>query len=209
MPASAAGSVRSKNSRASYRSKGSKQSYVDESLFGSKNNRPNTGTAPGGAAVVSMQDLRKIREQTEKGQKADAVIIPKNELERIKGSTKITTKEEQKQSKKMLEEQKEKQRSAANARKKRMMAMDQERASKVPPSEYQQEQNKKKEGLLQKAQDELDEEKDEVKHMNQMVNYSKCVTIRDKQLEEQKKLEEEYKDEDKRLDLMMEIERLR
>ena len=35
----------------------------------------------------------------------------------------------------------------------------------------------------------LDEELDDVKHMNQMVLYSKVVTIRDKQLNENKRLE--------------------
>ena len=45
--------------------------------------------------------------------------------------------------------------------------------------------------------------------MNQMVLYSKVVTIRDKQLEENKRLESEWTDEQKRLDLMMEIERLK
>ena len=45
--------------------------------------------------------------------------------------------------------------------------------------------------------------------MNQMVLYSKVVTIRDKQLEENKRLEAEWLDEQKRLDLMMEIERLK
>lgn len=39
--------------------------------------------------------------------------------------------------------------------------------------------------------------------------YSKCVTIRDKQLDEQKLLEDEYREEEKRLDIMMEIERLK
>jgi hypothetical protein len=38
----------------------------------------------------------------------------------------------------------------------------------------------------------LDEEHDDVKHMNQMMLYSKVVTIRDKQKEEQKRLEEEF-----------------
>lgn len=42
-----------------------------------------------------------------------------------------------------------------------------------------------------------------------MVLYSKVVTIRDKQLEENKKLEQEYIEEQKKLDLMMEIERLK
>ena len=55
----------------------------------------------------------------------------------------------------------------------------------------------------------LDEEHDDVKHMNQMMLYSKVVTIRDKQLEESKRLESEWLEEQKRLDLMMEIERLK
>jgi hypothetical protein len=45
--------------------------------------------------------------------------------------------------------------------------------------------------------------------MNQMVLYSKVVTIRDKQINENKKLEQEWVDEQKKLDLMMEIERLK
>jgi len=42
-----------------------------------------------------------------------------------------------------------------------------------------------------------------------MMLYSKVVTIRDQQKEEQKKLEDEWINEQKRLDLMMEIERLK
>ena len=45
--------------------------------------------------------------------------------------------------------------------------------------------------------------------MNQMVLYSKVVTIRDKQLAENKRLESEWIEEQKKLDLMMEIERLK
>ena len=45
--------------------------------------------------------------------------------------------------------------------------------------------------------------------MNQMVLYAKVVTIRDKQLEENKVLESHWVEEQKRLDLMMEIERLK
>ena len=55
----------------------------------------------------------------------------------------------------------------------------------------------------------MDEEHDDVKHMNQMMLYSKVVTIRDKQLDENKRLESDWVNEQKRLDLMMEIERLK
>lgn len=55
----------------------------------------------------------------------------------------------------------------------------------------------------------MDNDMDDVKHMNQMVLYSKVVTIRDKQLLENKRLEAEWIEEQKKLDLMMEIERLK
>lgn len=45
--------------------------------------------------------------------------------------------------------------------------------------------------------------------MNAMMLYSKVVTIRDKQLKENKKLEQDWAEEQKRLDLLMEIERLK
>ena len=55
----------------------------------------------------------------------------------------------------------------------------------------------------------MDNDLDDVKQMNQMVLYSKVVTIRDKQLDENKRLESEWIEEQKKLDLMMEIERLK
>lgn len=89
------------------------------------------------------------------------------------------------------------------------MEMDRERAFKLPPTEQEVLTRKRDQGLLSKAQMQLDEEHDDVKHMNQMVLYSKVVTIRDKQLEENKQLEREWVEEQKRLDIMMEIERLK
>jgi hypothetical protein len=87
--------------------------------------------------------------------------------------------------------------------------MDRERAKKVAPTDIEQSNRNKDVGILSKAQAQLDEELDDVKHMNQMVLYSKVVTIRDKQLQENKELEYEWVEEQKKLDLMMEIERLK
>jgi len=90
-----------------------------------------------------------------------------------------------------------------------MLEMDAQRATKIKPTQYQANEKNKAETLLSKAQKKLDEDLDDVKHMNQMVLYSKVVTIRDKQLEENKRLEQEWIEEQKKLDLMMEIERLK
>lgn len=97
----------------------------------------------------------------------------------------------------------------SKARKTKMVEMDQQRASKVKPEEWQVLEKNKADTLLSKAQKKLDEELDDVKHMNQMVLYSKVVTIRDKQIHENKRLEHEWVEEQKKLDLMMEIERLK
>lgn len=90
-----------------------------------------------------------------------------------------------------------------------MIAMDEQRAQKIQPTEQQKYQAAKNETLLSKAQKRMDNDLDDVKQMNQMVLYSKVVTIRDKQLEENKRLEAEWIEEQKKLDLMMEIERLK
>lgn len=127
----------------------------------------------------------------------------------MKATTKIQTKEQEIQQRRLLEEQKDSAMAAAKARKQRMLELDKERANKMPLSEQQILDKEKADGLLTKAQQIMDEDHDDVKHMNQMMLYSKVVTIRDRQLEEAKRLEQEWVEEQKRLDLMMEIERLK
>jgi hypothetical protein len=63
--------------------------------------------------------------------------------------------------------------------------------------------------LLAGAQQQRDEARDAVKKMNQMMLYAKCVAIRDRQLEEKKEIEAHQKEEAKKLDTMMEVNRLK
>ena len=44
--------------------------------------------------MVSKDELRTIRDQAGKGLKADAIILPKHELDRIKAATVIQSKDE-------------------------------------------------------------------------------------------------------------------
>ena len=165
-----------------------------------------------GAAIIGADELRKLREDliSGKGEAArEAAILSKDEIERMKRSTKIQSVQEKKDQMKIEQEMKQTSLAASNARKAKMQEMDKNRASKLPPSEIEVRQQEQAQGLLSKAQTQLDEELDDVKHMNQMVLYSKVVTIRDKQLEENKRLEADWVNEQKRLDLMMEIERLK
>jgi hypothetical protein len=63
--------------------------------------------------------------------------------------------------------------------------------------------------MLTHAEQLLAEQQDEAKAMNQMMLYSKCVTIRDAQLEERKHMMLEEEEESRRLDMIMEIERMK
>jgi len=66
-----------------------------------------------------------------------------------------------------------------------------------------------KNSVLEKAKQMLDEDMDDVKHMNQMMLYSKIVTIRDAQIQEKRSVQAEREEEERQLDMMMEIERLK
>lgn len=67
-------------SRASQRSKASN---VDETLFGGKGTNASKGL-PQNATVVSLDEIRSIRNKTLKNNQNDAVIISKSDMERIK-----------------------------------------------------------------------------------------------------------------------------
>lgn len=131
-------------------------------------------------AVVTQDMLRSIRDETVKKPSRQAAVIDRNEIEKMKSRTKIETAEMIKEQAKLATQMRDTKLADSNARKARMQAMDKERANKVPPSDIEQANRNKDVGILSKAQAQLDEELDDVKHMNQMVLYSKVVTIRDK-----------------------------
>ena len=55
----------------------------------------------------------------------------------------------------------------------------------------------------------VDKDDDHIKELNILCKYAKIATIRDRQLDERKKMEDMYRKKEGRLDLMMEMERLK
>ena len=107
----------------------------------------------------------------------------------------------------MMNEQKTQQMAAANARKNKMQAQDRERQKNAPLEvKIKTYENN---SLLANVQNAIDEGYDDVKGMNKLVLESKIMTVRDRQLEENRLLEQNWVEEQKRLDMMMEIERLK
>lgn len=95
------------------------------------------------------------------------------------------------------------------AHKERIKEIDKQKTGKGIKSDIEKENLQSTNNLLAQAKQMMDEEHDLVKDMNKLVLYSKVATIRDKQLEEKKTIISEYKNQNMKIDLMMEYERLK
>merc|ERR1712232_1364971 len=94
-------------------------------------------------------------------------------------------------------------------RKEKIKQMEEERKKNAMMNDQEKEGRAQKNSVLERAKQMLDENMDDVKHMNQMVLYSKVVTIRDAQIQEKRQCQAEKEEEERCLDCMMEIERLK
>ena len=97
----------------------------------------------------------------------------------------------------------------ARERKEKMIAMEAKRKANLAKSDLEVEDEGKMSNLLENAERARDEQLDDVKKMNQMMLYAKCVTIRDAQLLEKQMIQKEKADHEKAIDMLMEQERLK
>eukprot|EP00755_Sulcionema_specki_P039555 Sspe_Gene.113042::Locus_96919_Transcript_1_1_Confidence_1.000_Length_759::g.113042::m.113042 len=146
--------------------------------------------------------------QAYQAQPDNTVVITASELLRLRDL--VTRADKEKARTAMQAEEKAKLMAVAAERKQRQQAVDEERRSKgvvKPIEEIEKEISQKAD--ISKAQMKMDEELDEVKYMNKIMLYTKCVTIRDAQIAEKQAINYEKAEEEKRLDMVMEMERLK
>lgn len=170
-------------------------SSVDQTLFGSRRNTPGSRARSRNGLSATVQ--------------ADSVVIGWSELQKIKASARISRPGD-KSSARTTQNRAQGRLSKAAARKEKMLKLENERKAQKPKlregQKVEQQRNRSIYGNARKA---MDEELDDVKHMNQMMLYAKCATIRDKQIAEKQRIRQQKEDDERRLDAMMELERLR
>ena len=140
--------------------------------------------------------------------KSNISILNCEDYERIKQNAKNTSQENVLNQKIIKTQQKETQLAKARAHLERIRQFDRRRP-KLPWLNGDQELEKEKTQILLNAKQCKEEEYDLSKRMNQLLHYAKVVTIRDIQKKESKKIDAEYKKKEEKLDLMMELERLK
>merc|ERR1719253_2109467 len=181
------------------------RSQVDETLFGGGGG----GRRVEQEIAIVGKDTVQVRKKTRKQEQSDMVVVPASEMLRIRNNAVLRSKQEEEQEKRSAQALQEQRQAKAKERKERMLRLEEQRKKKEMLTEFDKEDRAQKNGVLEKAKQKLDEEMDDVKHMNQMMLYSKIVTIRDAQIQEKRYVQQEKEEEERQLDMMMEIERLK
>ena len=120
----------------------------------------------------------------------------------------MSTKEEAQNRQKILEQQKECQLAKAKAHINKLKEIDKTRPQ-YPQSQADKEKIIEGNSILANARKAKEAELDAAKDMEALLKYAKVVTIRDIQKQEHKDMEKAYKQKEEKLDLMMELERLK
>lgn len=173
-------------------------SYVDESLFGSK---------PGSRSRIGRTGARMMGNNGSPAN--DPVRITRAEWNRIVASTRIVTDDIRRSEEKEKRERDFEARKEAKAKRDKMAALEAKRIANLPKSFLQQRQAAEKTVVRGKAEFLRQEEQDDVKAMNAMVQYARTVAVRDNQLKEKQLHKQLDKLENIRQGLIMEIDRLK
>lgn len=195
-----AASVGSRKSTARYKSVGA--GGVDESLFGG-------GKGPAQTGGMSKAKLEKLVNEKPTHVETDSIVITGNELDRLRKLATVVNKADIERERQEAEAAKAAAQAKARERKEKMIAMEAKRKANLAKSDLEMEDESKMSNLLENAERARDEQLDDVKHMNQMMLYAKCVTIRDAQLLEKQMIQKEKADHEKAIDMAMEQERLK
>ncbi len=170
----------------------SKDSDVDETLFGTKRKPRRSGPTN----VISKDFLQKT-------------TISASRLREIKARAELVTAKDVEARKKREDEERRAKYEKAEARKERMRKKERERKSQNRLTEMEIKDELELNATLAKAKDMVLEQHDIVKTMRRKMAYAQCARIREAQIAEKEERERQNKAFEERLDTLMEIDRLR
>eukprot|EP00697_Spironema_sp_BW2_P008197 gnl/Spiro4/22712_TR11208_c0_g1_i1.p1 gnl/Spiro4/22712_TR11208_c0_g1~~gnl/Spiro4/22712_TR11208_c0_g1_i1.p1 ORF type:complete len:515 (+),score=196.35 gnl/Spiro4/22712_TR11208_c0_g1_i1:156-1547(+) len=144
-----------------------------------------------------------------KSGRAEVSVLPRSLVEKLKSDAVVVSKAERKALNKAKQDEWAERNSESLLRKHRILALEEERQHAIPPSDLEVETVSKNNQVLKAAREMMDANLDEVKNMNRLVAYAKCAGIRQVQLREKARIQEEKKEQQRKVDEMMEVDRQR
>jgi len=210
-------SVKSGRMSGKYRVK-SRTSQVDETLFSSntqeilRKNRENgprtTKNKPKETVTIITKDLIRTIPVPREDPSGKSMVIPRGHFQRIKNSSRVCSQSEIEREAALRQREREEVSEAAADRKAHFKELDMERANQHQLNDLELEAKKENEHLLEQANSLRLEQEDTVKKLNELILNAKCHAIRDAQIDEVEEIKNEMDEENKRLDIMMEVHRL-
>jgi len=228
---SSAGSTRSNRTKTRQYRTVSHKSQIDESLFGQSckpvRNMNNSNTFAEDMFATEPQPQRRISNKKPKKETVQVItkdlirnlIVPEGDPSgesvvlgyydflTLKDRSRVMTAAEKAAREEMMKREKEEKMLAAQERKNFIQTMELQRQYNEPLNDLEEEAKERAQHLLEKANEQRQEQEDEIKHLNEMILNAKCHAIRDAQILEKKVINGEMQVEEKRLDQMMEIDR--
>ncbi|XP_050460145.1 cilia- and flagella-associated protein 45-like [Cataglyphis hispanica] len=136
-------------------------------------------------------------------------IMTKKEYEDLKERSRVITKEERLAAAEVVEKEKERLTKESIKRKETIRRMDMKKDREKDPRtrEIEEEARRRTMHILERAYNMRMEQEEEIQKCNRLILESKCRAIRDAQIAERKLIERELREEEKRLNDMMENER--
>ena len=192
----------SNGSRASgpkYRSTG--PGGVDDSLFGNGSSKDAFARRE---STMTKDELNTLIGKKATQVETDSIVITNGDLMRLRQMATVVDRSDLQGHKKQAEVARIAQQAKARKRKEKMLAMEAKRKANLVKSDLELEDDTKSANLLENSELARDEQLDDVKHMNQMMLYAKCVTIRDAQLLEKQMIQKEKADLERSFDALLE-----
>ncbi|CAH1737569.1 cilia- and flagella-associated protein 45-like [Aphis gossypii] len=137
----------------------------------------------------------------------DRRVIDKSTFKRLKNKAVVVTAEDRRKKAEDLMADRERLESESAARKQKLQSYDVLRTKGKQLAQLDDEANKKSNYLLARAQQLRQDQEDEIKHCNSLILSTKCHAIRNAQIAEKQLIQKEMKEEERRLEEMMERER--
>eukprot|EP00607_Mallomonas_marina_P006858 CAMPEP_0182427666 /NCGR_PEP_ID=MMETSP1167-20130531/18959_1 /TAXON_ID=2988 /ORGANISM="Mallomonas Sp, Strain CCMP3275" /LENGTH=495 /DNA_ID=CAMNT_0024610065 /DNA_START=74 /DNA_END=1561 /DNA_ORIENTATION=+ len=168
------------------------QSNVDESLFISKDNKFGNSSHKGMAAIPT-----------------GSVVISRNELEKIKVQSVIKTESQIVAERERAQQLKEEKEQKARERKERMLMLEEQAKRHAKKSDVELEAEARAEAIRNSAKEKMNADADLQKMLNTLSARAAAFTIRDQQVQDKRRIESEEEEYEKRMDLVMELDRLK
>ncbi|XP_014327701.1 cilia- and flagella-associated protein 45-like [Xiphophorus maculatus] len=189
-------------------------SSADDDLFDKPNNSESMGEPTKTKKeqrilqIISKDLIRTLRvpriERIE-----DTIALPSSGIRGIISKSRIGISEEREALKEAYNKEKEAKMKAAEERKNQILEIDQSQKENPELTEMQQDAQKRSKRIVSRAYDLQMEEEQEIKSLNKLILCAKAQATWDEQLVEKKEIKDLMDEEERRLDIMMEVERRR